>query len=321
MEPIVVSNQAEYIEACKAYRDILDNGNFDIDAGKGVNIVKKVDSLITDYLFKDISKNEAEKSLSRLCFNEYQAKEITGFFVTHRPGDLYEIEQGLNILGLQNSGKLNRYISLIHIKNGAERITVKNPVEVFGKSEVAAYRYAHVAAHGKASITAFNQAVVYALDSSNVLAADQSHVVTKDMPHIVAWDSAIVNANDQAVVIARDKAIVTANNNALVFLQNDAVCKRYDNAKVIARSQNKPDLLENNVFHILDHPFIKGNAAIAVNLLITSADPKDIDAFSQKLKGMGCVDPESTKKVLQSLAGKTNPAVDIVKNRDSSWER
>jgi hypothetical protein len=141
------------------------------------------------------------------------------------------------------------------------------------------------------------------------------------MPHIVAWDSAIVNANDQTVVIARDKAKVTAYNNALVFLQNDAVCKRYDNARVISRSQNKPDLLENNVFHILDHPFIKGNAAIAVNLLITSADPKDIDAFSQKLKGMGCIDPESTKKVLQSMAEKTNPAVDIVKNRDSSWER
>jgi hypothetical protein len=321
MEPIIASNQAEYIEACKAYRDILDNGNFDIDVGKVANIVKKVDSLITDYLFKDISKDKAEKSLSRLGFNESQAKQITGFFVTHRPGDLYEIEQGLNFLGLQNSGELNRHTSLIHIKNGAERINVKNPVEGYGKSEIAAYRCAHVAAHDRASITAYSQAVVYALDNSNVLATDQSHVVTRDMPHIVAWDSAIVNANDQAVVIARDKASVTACNNALVFLQNDAVCKVYDNARVIACSQNKPDFLENNVFHILDHPFINGNAATAVNFLIASAAPKDIGAFSHKLKGMGCVDPESTKKILQSMAKEINSAAHIQEDQDRLWER
>jgi hypothetical protein len=131
MEPIIVSNQAEYSEACKAYRNILDNSRFDIDAGKGLNIVKEADRLITDYLYKNVSKDDTEKELSRLYFNKYQAKDITGFFVDHRPGDLYDIEQGLNFLHLQNSGGLNRYISLIHIKNSTERISVQGDVEVF----------------------------------------------------------------------------------------------------------------------------------------------------------------------------------------------
>jgi hypothetical protein len=321
MDPIVVSNQAEYTGACKAYRDILDNNRFDIDAGKGLNIVKKVDCLITDYLFKDISKDEAEKSLSRLCFNEYQAMEITGFFLDHRPGDLYDIEHGLNFLRLLNSKELNRHISLIHIKNARERISVKNPVEVFGKSGAAAYRYAPVAAHDRAQITAFNHAVVYALDNSEVLASDQSHVITRNMPRITAWNSSVINTNDQAVVFARDKSTVLARDNSLVFLQGDAVCKALGNARVITRSQNKPDFLRANVLHILDHPYIKGDPAVAFSLLKTFSDPGDHDAFSQKLKKMGCIDPESTKKVLQSMAREKNSAAHAVKDRDTVWER
>jgi hypothetical protein len=321
MKPIIVSNQAEYRKARKTYRDILDNSRFDIDTGKGLNIVTKVDDLITDYLFKDISKDDAEKSLCRLCFNEYQAKEITGFFIDHRPGDLYDIERGLNFLGLQNSGELNRNTSLIHIKNGRGRISVQSPVEVFGKSEATAFRYASVVAHDRAQITAFNQAVVYALDNSNVLAADQSRVVTRDMPHVVAWDSAIINANDQAVIIARDTSKVTACHSTLVFLQNDAVCKRYDTARVITRSQNKPDFLKNNVLHILDHPFINGNPVTAVNLLLAAADPKDHDAFSQKFKELGCIDPESTDRVFRSMTKDLSRREHTSHEPDSSWER
>jgi hypothetical protein len=321
MKPIIVSNQTEYREACKTYRDILNNSHFDVDAGKGLNIIKKVDSIITDYLFKDIAKDGAEKSLSRICFSDVQAKQILGFFADHRPGNLYEIEQGLNFLRLQNSKELNKHSSIIHIKNGAEKFNVRNDVEVFGKSDVAAFRYAQVVAHEKANIIAFDHAVVFALDNSNVLASNQSHVVTRDMPYIVAWDSAIVNANDQAVIVARDKSRITASHNTLVFLQGDAVCKWSDNARVITQSENKPDFLIRNALHILDHPYINGNPVIAVNLLICSADPKDKDVFSQKLKGMGCVDPESTKRVLHSIAKKTGPAVHSAIDRDLPWER
>jgi hypothetical protein len=72
MEPIIVTNQAEYSEARKAYRDILDNSRFDIDAGKGLNIVKKVDCLIIDYLYKGVSKDDTEKNLCSLYFNLYK---------------------------------------------------------------------------------------------------------------------------------------------------------------------------------------------------------------------------------------------------------
>jgi hypothetical protein len=321
MELIVVSNQAEYSEARKAYRDILDNSHFDIDGGKGLNIVKKVDRLITDYLYKDVSKDTTEKNLCRLCFNEHQAKDITGFFVDHRPGDLYDIENGLNFLSLKNSKELNSHISLIHIKNSVERISVQDPVEVFGKSEVSAFRDASVAAHDQANIRAFNQSVIFALDNSNIIASDHSHVITRDMPYITARDSVIVNANDQAVIIARDQSKITADDNALVFLQNDAVCKATDTARVVARIRNKPDFIKTNVFYILDHPYINGNPATAVNLLIKSADPKDLEGFSKRLAGMGCVDPESTKKVFQSWAMNYSRKEHKSHESDSSWER
>jgi hypothetical protein len=321
MKLIIVSNQAEYRKARKEYRDILDDSRFDIDAGKGLNIVKEADRLITDYLYKNVSKDDTEKELSRICFNKYQAKLITGFFVDHRPGDLYDIEKGLNFLRFQNSGELNRHTSLIHIKNSTERISVKGPVEVFGKSEAAVFRDASVAAHDKAHIRAFNQAVIFALDNSNIIASDHSHVITRDMPYITARDSAIVNANDQAVIIARDKSKVTACHNTLVFLQNDAVCKAEDNARVITPSQNKPDFLQNNVFHILDHPFVKGSPAAAVNLLIASANPGDRAAFSQKLKEMGCTDPELTKKVFRSMTKDFNRKKHKINEPDNSWER
>jgi hypothetical protein len=71
----------------------------------------------------------------------------------------------------------------------------------------------------------------------------------------------------------------------------------------------------------LDHPFIDRNPAIAVNLLLASSNPGDREAFSQKLKEMGCIAPESTNKVLQSLANKSNRTPHIARDRDSSWER
>jgi hypothetical protein len=198
---------------------------------------------------------------------------------------------------------------------------VQGPVEVFGKSEVAAFRDASVAAHDQANIRAFNQAVILALDNSNIIASDHSHVITRDMPFITARDSAIVNANDQAVIIARDNSKVTADDNTLVFLQNDAVCKAADTARVVTRIRNKPDFIKTNVFNILDHPYINGNPVTAVNLLIRSAGPKDLDGFSQRLAGMGCTDPESTKKVFQSWAANYSRKEHKSHESDSSWER
>jgi hypothetical protein len=266
-------------------------------------------------------KSSIPRRSRRGFFIEYQAKEITGFFVDHRPGDLYSIEQGLNFLSLQNSKELNIYTSFIHIKNSTERISVQGPVEVFGKSEAAAFRNASVAAHDQATIRAFNQAVIFALDTSTIIASDHSHVITRDMPLITARDSALVNAKDQAVIIARDTSKITADDNTLVFLQNDAVCKATDTARVVTRIRNKPDFIKSNVFYMLDHPYVNGNPVTAVNLLIRSADPKDLKGFSKRLVGMGCTDPESTKKVFQSWAANYSRKEHKSHESDSSWER
>jgi hypothetical protein len=321
MEPIVVSNQTEYQEARKAYSDFLAKNRFDVETGKGLNIIKKVDDFVTDYLFGDISRNNAEKGIVGLRFNETQAKEIIKYFTDHRPGDLYEIEQGLNLLSLQNKNDCNRHAPLIHIKNCKERIMVKDSVEIFGKSDVGAYRYSQVVAHDRASVTAFDHAAVFALNNSNILAMNQSHVVTKDMPYVNAWDFAIINANDFAVIIAKDKSRVIASDNTLVVLEDESVCKSFDNALVITQNQNKPDFLLENALHILDHPYINGNMAAALKLLITSAAQIDKNDFSQKLKEIGCVDPESTKKVFRSITGNLSEHAHKTKGLDSLWER
>jgi hypothetical protein len=300
MEPVIVSNQTEYTEACKTCWDILDKNLFVVIGGKNSKIVKKVERFISDYLHKGISREDTEKGISRIGFEERSAKEIINFFITHRRGDLYDIEQGLNYLALQHRGALSNR-SPILIENSKERISVQHPVEVYGKSQVAAFQCAKVFAHDNSRITAFNQPAVYALDNSFVEVFDQSHVVTRNRAYVTAWPSALVNAEGQAVIIARDNVKVAACQATLVFLQDDAACEAADNAQVITRSQNKPELLQSNVILLLDHPYIDGNPVTAVKLLLAAADPKDSEAFSQKLKEMGCRNPESTRRVFRSL--------------------
>jgi hypothetical protein len=304
MEPMLVSNQTEYIKARNVYRDNPDNNFFDIDTAKGLKIIKEVDRFITYYLYNGTSREDTEKNLSSLCFNEEQAKELTDFFMNHRPGDLYDIEQGLNFLHSQNSKEPDRYTSLIHIQKGTERIRVQDPVDVFGESDVAAYRAAQVAAHNRSYITAFSQSVVLALDSSKVVAFDRCHIIARNMPIIAAYNSAVLDASDQAVIIARGSSKVTARHNSLVLLQDWATCNASDTVMVITRSQNKPKLLKDNLRLLLGHPFINGNPEAALNLLIASADPNDIALFQKRPLDMGCLDPESTKEVLQSIAKK-----------------
>jgi hypothetical protein len=401
MKPIIVSTQAQYNEAEKRYWKTLDKNYFDIDRGKGMEIVEETDYLIHNFLYGGSSKGDTENDLSHFYFDKSQAEEITGYFLTHLPGDLYNIERGLNMLNMRPDGEMNNRLPLIHIKDSIEKISVLCPVEVFGESEIEAFGYARVTAHDTSRITAHDRAIVKAFDSAQVTAHNQSHIIAKnrgsitlygnspaavhnyahitamedskiavfdqgnatvlDTAHadafdhalvfakndskINAFDNATVNAYDDsriaarntayivaggsasidaknyAVIVAGDKAKVTANHQSLVFLKHDATCETKDKACVITKSQNQPAFLENNVFHLLDHPFIDRNPAIAVNLLLASSNPGDREAFSQKLKGMGCVDPESTNRVLQSLANKLNRAPHTARDRDSSWER
>jgi hypothetical protein len=365
----VVSNQAEYDAAQKIYQDILDKSYFDIDTGKGLNIVEEVDCLIYRYLYQDASKDDTEEGLSRFYFTGSQAREIAGYFSTYRPGDLYDIERGLNFLGLQNSRELNIYNSLIHIKNSTEKINVRYPVEVFGESEVEAFGHARVTAHDKSTITSHDFSIVRAFDNAGITARDQSHITArnesavmlydnstaaayndarvtardyskaavfdqvnaaafdnchinaKDNAYVAAHDYTRVNAQNNAVIVADTRAQVTANHHSLVFLKDDADCKCNDGARMITGSRNAPAFLKSNLFYIFDHPFINRNPVIALNLLCVSANQKNADAYSKKLKEMGCVDAESTKKALNALLDEFIYKKDTEKERSWLWER
>jgi hypothetical protein len=401
MKPIVVSTQAQYNEAEKLYWKTRDKSYFDIDRGIGMEIVEETDYLIHNFLYEEATKEDTENNLSRFYFNQSQAEEITGYFLTRLPGDLYDIERGLNMLTIRPNEEMNNRSPLIHIKDGIEEISVLCPVEVFGKSEIKAYGHAKVTAHDASRIAAHDHVLVRALDNAQVAAHNQAHIIAKNKSsvtlygnstaavhnyayitamedsnaavfdqanatvldsaradaydhtvifakndskinayndatvnaydncriaarntaYIVAGGSAIIDAQNYAVIVAGDKAKVTANHHSLVFLKHDAVCETKDKAEAITEFQNKPAFLENNVLRLLDHPFVSRNPIIAANLLLAAANLGDKDAFSQKLKEMGCIDPESTNRVLQSLTNKLNRPPHIAKDRDSSWER
>jgi hypothetical protein len=401
MEPMIVSNQAQYDEAHKLYQDLRDTSCFNIDTGKGIEIIREVDYLLHNYLYKDVTKEETENALSSFFFTEYQAQNITGYFSALRPNDLYDIQQGLNVLGLRCRRELNVYSSLIHIKNGTETINVQCPVEVFDTSAVSAVRHAIVTAHDSSTIKAYDRSIVHSFDTSAVTAFDQSHIVVKnkgsvtlyhhataasynnarvtardhsiataydqaqalifddafingyngafitgkDNSRINAWDEstvkafdncrvnanhdsyvaahdyASVHAQDNAVVIADTKAQVTARHRSLVFLKDDALCNCNDTAKLIVSSRNDPAFLKRNVFYILDHPFVNRSPTIAVNLLYVSTNKNNRDGYLVKLKEMGCVSPESTKKVLNALLGEYIYQRHKAKEPEESWER
>lgn len=401
MKLITVSTQAQYDEAQKQYWKTLDKNYFDIDRDKGREAVEEVDRLIRNFLYEGASKKDTENDLARLYFSRTQAEEITGYFLTRPPGDVYYTEQGLNMLNFRAGGEMNTRSPVIQIKNSTEKICVRYPVEVFGESEIEASGHARVTARDGSRITARGRALVRAFDNARVAAHDQSHVIAKNSSSVTlygnstasahnyaritatedskaavsgqttatvlntaradaydralifakngsiinAFNDAVVNADDDsritagntsyvsasgsasidagdyAVVAAGDKVKVTAHNRSLVFLKNNLVCEADDEAEVIDTTRNIPDLLENNVLRLLDHPFIGWNPVIAVNLLLASANPSDREAFARKLKDLGCIDPASTNRVLQSMAKKANPAAHRAGDRDRSWER
>jgi hypothetical protein len=219
MEPIVVSTQNQYDEAQKRYQKILDTNYCDIDEGKGLGIVEEVDYLIYHFLCNGMSKDDTEKNLPRFYFNESQAQDITGYFLTHQPGDLYEIERGLNILNLHPDGELNRHISPIQIKNNGEKIKVYYPVEVFGNSEIEAFGHVRVIAHDTANITAHDRAVVEAFDNARVTALEQSHITARNTCSAVLYNRSTATAYNHASVFVNDhaKAAVFGHANAHVY--------------------------------------------------------------------------------------------------------
>jgi hypothetical protein len=401
MEPIAVSNQTEYDEALELCQNTIKKSVFDIDVGVGMEIVEEVDYLVHKYLYDDATKEETENSLSDHYFTQNQADEIIGYFSAYRPGDLYEIERGLNALNLSADGDVNNHAALIHIKNCHGIIRVYHPVEVFGQSEIEAFWRSKIVAHDDALITAHDRSIVEALNTVQVTAFDHSHitarnsslvvlhnqstataynhasitardrskitlfdetdaevfdlsvaearddsvvtgremakirahnkatvyaygqaqVAAKDLSYTVAGNQAAVIAEDNAVVVAGDRTKVVAKHRALIFLKDQAECGCSDKALIINSDQNKPLFLKSNILHILDHPFIDRIPSFAFNLLISASNPDDKTAFDYKLKAMGCVDPQSTDRVLNSLVREFEQRLHMKQGQQNSHER
>jgi hypothetical protein len=295
MEPIAVSTQKQYDEAQKKYQAALDTSYFDIDKGKGLEIVEEVDYLIYHFLCNGVSKEDTEKNLSRFYFDESQAEEITGYFLTHQPGDLYEIERGLNILNLSPDSDMNRRISPIQIRDSVEKIRVYYPVEVFGNSEVEAYGHARVIAHDTAKITAHDQAIVEALDTVQVKAFESSHITARNASAAMlfnrstamAYNHASINAGDYtktAVFDAADAKIwdyarAEAYNKSLVTARNKAIIAAFHNATV--NTHDYTSVTAKDVSYI----FAKGSAIINAegNAVVVAGDNVKVNAKHRSL--------------------------------------
>jgi hypothetical protein len=268
MEPILVSTQAEYDEARNIYQNTLDTSHFDLDADKGMEIVEEVDYHIHNYLCRNVTKEETENSLSRCFFTECQAQEITGYFFTRKPKDLYDIERGLNALGLPANVELYTSAPRIHIKDARETISVQYPVEVFGRSQVEAFGHAKVIAHDAARITAHDRSLVELLDSARLTAFDRSRCT--------AMNSSKVVLNNHATALAYNFSSVTARHHARLSLFDNAGAEVSDN--VIADVYN--NVLVTSEDHSTITAFHDSNVAAYGNSLVTAKDESNISAYN-----------------------------------------
>jgi hypothetical protein len=177
----------------------------------------------------------------------------------------------------------------------------RSKIMLLDTARAEAFDSAAAEAHDKSVVTGNEVANIRAFNNATVYANNQAQVTAKDLSYILAGNRTTVIAEDNAVVVAGDKAKVAAKHRALVFVKDQAECDCVDNALAVNSAQNKPLFLKSNILHILDHPYINRDPSLALNLLISATNPEDWPAFDYKLKAMGCVDPPSTDRVLNSL--------------------
>jgi hypothetical protein len=290
MNPIIVTNQAEYDAAQKTYQDAFNKSYFDIDRGKGMEIVEEVDYLMYNYIYKGESREKTEESLAHFYFTKPQAQEVAGYFITHRPGDMYDIERGLNSLNVYTDKEINTNASLIYIKNSSEPIQVRFPVEVFGNSVVEALGYCKVIAHDNAVITARNHTIVEGHDTVQVEAFGNSHITARNNCSVILHDTATVagynyvkiNAKDYSsatvfnqvhaeiqdnvLLNAHDHALIQGKNNSGITAYDDVTVNAYDNSRVIARNMSYIVAQDSAKINAYDH-----SAVVAYNAVTVSA--------------------------------------------------
>jgi hypothetical protein len=252
MNEMIVATQAEYDEAAARIARHQNRPYFDIEAGRGTGIVEEVNYLMYNYLYRNGNRDKTIGDLSRFYFTPEQALKITDYFREHLPGDMFDIERGLNRLAVRpdsdeqtETGEIPKII----IRNNTENISVNTDVEVSG--------YSYIEAFGNARITARNNAYVIARENTWVDACDKTRVDAFDRSGVKAFHNANVFASGESTVLARHKTSVVSKDKATVYAYHEAYVHSTDNVSITAHNRTTVDANGKSTVQAYDRSLIK----------------------------------------------------------------
>jgi hypothetical protein len=247
MNDIVVATQAEYDNAAARIARYQNRPQFDIEAGRGMEIVEEVNYLMYNYLYNNENLDKTIADLSYFYFTPEEAHKIADYFRKHLPGDMFDIERGLNKLAVKprDAGETEtEEIPKIVIRNNTEKVAVKTDVEVSG--------YSYIEAFGEAHIIARNKAYVIARENVSVDAYDKTKVDAFDNSCVKAYHNALVLASDESMVWAWHKACVDANDKSKAVAFHTAYVKSMDDAQVVAHNKTTLDAHGKSIVQVYD---------------------------------------------------------------------
>jgi hypothetical protein len=241
MKDHIISTQDEYDRAIGHIILLRKRPFYDIECNKGMEIVEEVDSLVHRYLYHDRDKRAVYEGLSHFDFDPPQADEIMRYFQERPPGDLFDIERGLNRLRVMprgyDAGQSGDEPGVI-IKDARGKILVCSDAEVWGNSCVEAF--------DRASITAKNGAYIIAHDEVSVEAYHKTRVDSYDHSRVRSFNNALVTASGDSRVEAYHKSCVKAGENTKVSAYHDAYINSMQDAVITAYDRSVVDAWGNS---------------------------------------------------------------------------
>jgi hypothetical protein len=274
MKEYIVSTQDEYDRTIKNIDSLQKGPFYDIERGKGTEIVGEIDSLVHHYVYHVRDKKEVYDGLSFLHFDQSQADEIIRYFQEHLPGDMFDIECGLNRLHIiphdydedQTAGD-----SKVIIKDSKEKIVVRSNVEAWGNSFVEAF--------GNAFVIAKNDAYIIAHDAVSAEAYHKSRVDAYDHSQVRAFNNALVTASGESRVQAYHGSIVRATEKVEVSAYHGAYIRSMDEVSVAAYDKSIVDTCGNSTVNAFNKSHI-----IALGMSLVTAHDQSLIHASDKSK-------------------------------------
>jgi hypothetical protein len=280
MTEYIVSTQDEYDRALENIASLQKRPFYDIECNKGMEIVEEVDSLVHHYVYHVRDKSVVYDGLSRFHFDQSQADKIIRYFQEHLPGDLFDIERGLNRLNIIPPGYdtgQSFEVPKIIIKDAPEKIVVRADAEVCGKSYVEAFDHASIAAKNNAYIIAHDSVSVAAYHNTRVDAFDQSQVRAFNDALVMASGESRVEAYHRSIVRATEKAEVLAYHGAYIYSKDEVRVSAYDKAIVDTCGNSTVDAFNKSQVIALGTSFVVAHD----QSLIHASDKSKIEARNQ----------------------------------------